>query len=354
MPTQGRRQGGFDAGEYQLGDGMAYGGEPPRGRAGWQVGAIAVLSVLAAVPPVALAVSVVAGSPPAESAQASGPDARSVAAAPGSAPPAGGPPARQAAQWLQEHLDPSAYVVTDEGLADELSAQGFPAQRLRRYTTGDTASHELVTSGDPGPARGVVVATPALLSAVSTDPGAGRALQALPLLARFGAEGQAVQVFQVAQRDTDQGDPAGDAATRADQTQRRQAGRQLAGNPRLRLTGTAAQALAQGDVDARLLALLAQLTAGHILDVDALPVPPGEEGLGGPRRIAILRAVDGVPVTGDDGPAARVAAQARAQSAPYTPSVQLRQRPVGGPVLEIAYDLPSPVGLLQSRSFTTS
>lgn len=136
----------------------------------------------------------------------------------------------------------------------------------------------------------------------------------------------------------DRARPAG--ALRADAADRARFGAALADNSALRMSPDAAEVLKAGGVDARLMTVLAALTAAHRITVRefvAVDVEPAQA----PRRTALITAFDGAPTT-DPATARIVEAWLARQLRPYTPA--LTHRP--GDPLRVSYPAPSPLGLL--------
>lgn len=277
---------------------------------------VAVLAVLAALPPAALLVASLTGrdegqattspaattppaaglaspspvgSTPARSAPARSTPARSPAAAGTSAPspPAAGEAATAAAvgTWLREAVDPSVRLVAPASLVDALARAGHPAENLQAYDPAALPPEPVRWGAD------LVVVTSDLRAALPGE-GTGRALRNLPVIARFGAGDESVQVRQVIARE----DPAVREAVERDRSQRLRESAALLADPALLLREEARSQLVTGAVDARLLALLARLTPQFRLTIADFPARP-EEVSTRPRRSVEIVAVDGIPVS---------------------------------------------------------
>ncbi len=232
------------------------------------------------------------------------------------------------AAWVARQISRTAIDACDPDMCSALLAQGIaPGNLLElRAATPDPLGSD------------VVVAT----AAVRSQFGARLAgVYAPGILASFGSGGLRIDVRAIAP----DGAAAYQAALASDVVARRDAGRQLLGNPHLRVSTTAAQAeLRAGQVDPRLLTTLAVLAATGSVQVTAF----GDSGPG---------AGDGVPlrsaeITGPPraGPARLrdMIAFVRAQRPPYLPSRSLiTPGAAGSPVLTIQFAAPSPAGLLQ-------
>jgi hypothetical protein len=140
--------------------------------------------------------------------------------------------------------------------------------------------------------------------------------------------------------------PDGAAAYRgalaADLRARRAAGAQLLANPRIITPQSARMELAAGEVDARLLIILAAMAVNGPVHIQAFGDQGPGASMGTPLRSAQILA------TRASGPA--MLAFVRAQRAPYLPAQSgLSPAPGDGTELTIAFTAPGPLGLLQPR-----
>jgi len=158
-------------------------------------------------------------------------------------------------------------VSCDPGMCRLLERDGFPEDRVKAL---------------PGKARGplrsgVVVATPAIRSQL----GPRLAAYAPQAIASFGSGAARVTVRTVV--------PGGAAAFRAQLSAQRTAlasvGRQLLGNKNMRASPSAQAALRAGQVDARLLAILALVSAQLPVRLVSFTGAPGADP-GTPLRAA--------------------------------------------------------------------
>jgi len=227
----------------------------------------------------------------------------------------------QAASWVSGQVSRADIVACDPAMCAVLLSHGIPAGNLLVLRPG---------SSDPL-GSDVVVAT----AAVRAQFGARLASVYAPqVLASFGAGPQLIEVRAVAP----DGAAAFNRAVAADLTARRAAGRQLARNPRLTLGGQARRQLQAGQVDARLLAVLAALAASHRLTVTSFGSGGPGAGAATPLRSVQLAA----------GPASLTTmfAFVQAQRVPYRPVHAILSR--AG--LSIAFTAPSPAGLLGNQN----
>lgn len=110
--------------------------------------------------------------------------------------------------------------------------------------------------------------------------------------------------------------------TYLDPTERAAAGRQLAMNSRLTASEPVRAALRAGQVDLRVMAVLAALCAEHEITLAATGNPPAERGTALPDRTVVVAAVDGRPVT--DNRSARVLLDwLQTQRPPFAPASTL-------------------------------
>jgi len=272
-----------------------------------------------------VAVVFVAGAATVELSRAGGRSAGQQSGAPSLAAAAGA--RQQAAAWVAGQAGAGAIVACDPAMCAALQAQGVPAGRL------------LVLS----PARAdplgsdLVVGTPAVRSQFGTRlPG----VYAPVTLATFGAGAARIDVRASA--------PYGAAAYRrqliTDVQARKAAGALLLRNHRIHVAPAARPALADGEVDSRLLVTLAALAAIHPVDIAGFGSVGRGASAGVPRRSADITG-------GSPGPVSLRALMTilRAQRSPYLPSsLDIVRIPAVGPVLRVAYPAPSPLGLLGS------
>ena len=189
-------------------------------------------------------------------------------------------------EWAGSHLPAGATVEADPVLATELQQAGAPAGMFG--TSGGPAA------GPDGPAL-----------QVTRDDGSSTGL----VVARFtDAAGRMLAVV----------DPAAVPPDAAALDRRRTLGAALLDNPATMAPEPAAQLLRDGDVDPRLLSLLAGLTARFGVQLADLPVVPGEEDLV-PVRSAVLAAAGGRPLTEGTEQLDDVLAWLSAQRGPFAP-----------------------------------
>ena len=313
-------------------------------------------AVAAAAVLVAAATGVVAASRPGPSAARAGTGAldHPAPAHPAPAHPARARPARaraaamladaaavrtQAAAWVARQVSPDAIVACDPGMCSALLAQGIPSGNLL----------ELGASAPDPLGSDVVVATAAVRSQFG---GRLASVYAPGILASFGSGSLRIDVRAIAP----DGAAAYQTALASDLAARRAAGRQLLGNPHLRVSAAARAALRAGQVDSRLLTTLATLAATTVATTTLATTGPvqvsafGDSGPGASQAMPLRSAQITVPSRADLGRLRGMIAFVRAQRPPYLPAQALITTGAGGsPVLSIGFSAPSPAGLLQPQ-----
>jgi hypothetical protein len=227
----------------------------------------------------------------------------------------------EAAAWVAQQVSSSAIVSCDPAMCSVLQAHGVPSSRLLVL---------LLADADPL-GSDVVVAT----AAVRNQFGASLiSVYAPEVLASFGSGTTRIEIRAIAS----DGAQAFEAALTPDHAARTGAGRQLLRNSRISVSPAARAQLAAGDVDPRLLAMLAALGAQQHVSVVAFGDPsPGAPGV--PLRSAELGAAT-------PGRLRSMQSFLRAQQTPFLPA-QLNIFTIAGGqhVLNIQYDTPGPLGL---------
>jgi hypothetical protein len=289
-------------------------------RARWLVvivaGVVAAAAVLAALATMVL---------PGRGGQGAGP--------PGAAAKAVAPAAarQRAAAWVAGQASPDAIVACDPAMCAALQAHGVPAGRLLVLTLAraDPLGSDLVVA--TAAVRGRFAARLAGVYAPVT-------------LASFGSGAARVQVRAVAP----DGATAYWAALAADARARAAAGVQLLRDRRVHVSAAARAVLAAGEVDPRLLVVLAALAGLHPLDITGFGRPSPGASAGVPLRSADIAGA-APPGRGTPVSLQSLMTILRAQRPPYRPSSLgvVRVRPAGR-VLRIGYPVPSPLGLLAS------
>jgi hypothetical protein len=230
----------------------------------------------------------------------------------------------EAATWIAGQVAASAIVACDPAMCAALQTDGLPATRL--LVLGTAAADPLGSD--------VVVATPAVRNQFGTRL---QSVYAPVVIASFGTGAGRIDVRAIAP----DGAAAYQAALAADRRSRISAGSQLLRNPRIIVAAGVRKALIAGDVDPRVLMMLAALAVGQPVRVSAV----GDPSPGASPDVP-LRSVQLAPV----GFGAMAEASLRsmlsfieAQQPPFWP---LRAGFAGSSALTVEYAAPSPLGLL--------
>jgi hypothetical protein len=227
----------------------------------------------------------------------------------------------QAADWAAQQVSQSAVVSCDPAMCSVLQTHGVPTSRLLVL---------LLASADPL-GSDVVVATPAVRSQFGERL---ISVYAPEVIASFGTGAARIDVRAIAP----DGAKAFQAAEAADRAARIGAGRQLLRNHRIGASVAARTALIAGNVDPRLLVMLATLAAQQDVTIAVFSDPsPGAPDV--PLRGAEIGAATPAKLRS-------MLSFLRAQRSPYLPARILTIRAAGNPhVLRIEYGAPGPLGL---------
>ena len=243
----------------------------------------------------------------------------------------------QAAGWIAGQVSSDEIIACDPAMCAALQARGVAAGRLR--PVGPTTNGSADLAGLSG--AGVIVASASIRSRF----GSQLSDQYAPvLLASFGSGASLIEVRAAFPG----GVAAYSSAVRADAAARKSAGAQLLRSQRIMASPQGAAQLRAGEVDSRLLVMLAALASLQRLRVlafgDASPgvqVPPADLPL---REVTITSAGG----RGGTAGLAPVLAMVRAQRATYQPAfASIVGSAAGQPELVIEFGAPSPLGLLE-------
>ena len=165
----------------------------------------------------------------------------------------------QAAAWIADQVGSDVTIACDPFMCTALGAHGVASSRL--------LSLQPSASGAPG--ADVIVASPSAHAWLSED--------APTLLASFGSGASLIEVRAI----SSDGTAAYQATLRSDLADRRSAGAQLMHSRRIEVSAQGAGQLKAGEVDSRLLVMLAVLASQHPWRVitfgDASPGVPSTE-----------------------------------------------------------------------------
>jgi hypothetical protein len=274
-----------------------------------------------------------AGNGPAGRAQSTGPGLTGPVSGgppPGEAAIAGAAAARTAAAaWITRQVDPAAIIACDPQMCAVLQSRGIPAGRLL-----------LLGAGNAAPLGSDVIVSTAV---VREEFGSRLTSVYAPVaLATFGSGSAQVTVRVVAA----DGSAAYQRSLQADASARRSAGAQLLRNPDVRVSPVGRRELVAGQVDARLLSVIAALAAPYHLDITGFGAPTA-----GANPAVPLRSADISVVPAGSGRAAAMLNAAKrfllAQQSPFRPAdVTTVQLAGGQAALQIEFTAPSPLGLL--------
>ncbi|TVZ00439.1 hypothetical protein EAS64_38100 [Trebonia kvetii] len=236
-----------------------------------------------------------------------------------------------AAAWIARQVDPAAIIACDPQMCAVLQGDGIPAARLLLLGTGNAAP----LGSD------VIVST----AAVREEFGSRLTSVYAPVaLATFGSGSARVTVLVVAA----DGSAAYQRSLQTDASARRSVGAQLLRNPDVRVSPVGRRELAAGQVDARLLSVIAALATPYHLDITGFGAPTAGADPAVPLRSADIS----VAPAGSGGAAATLNAAKRfllAQQSPYRPAeVTTVQLADGRAALHVEFSAPSPLGLLGS------
>ena len=305
----------------------------PRGRRGWWgaalrwrlLGLIASVLVLVSAAGVIAVISRHPAGTGARAAQRSGPASRGQDAIGAAAVTR-----NLAASWIAHEVSRDAIVSCDPLMCQALGAHGIPAADLLVLRPG---------MSDPLGSELVVVT-----AAVRSQFGSRLASVYAPtVLASFGSGNGAIAVRVIAP----DGVRAYDAALSADVQARKVSGSKLLHNRRIVVAAPAASQLAAGDVDSRLLDVLATMATLNPVHIAAFGDSGPGVGAGVPVRSVDLAEVRGAPWTGQSAYVRSVLALLRAQVSPYL-AASVAPVPTGGghTVLRVTFSAPNILGLL--------
>lgn len=236
--------------------------------------------------------------------------------------------------WVLTNLPSRPKLVLDDVLWASLVDAGYPADQL-------------AAAGGLGPDRpawpqgwadaGYAVGRDAVLVDAADLVGAARH-NSTPVAA-FGTGTDQVTIRRVV------ADPDATATTKREAAGRIGAGEGLAVNPNLDLAAGPALLLRRGQVDARVLSVLAAITGEHTLRIVDFPVVPGEDEAA-PRRLIAVSAIDNRNAAAGSTGVTLLDQWLRAQQPPFRPAGTQVTRIGTADVLLVRYDALGGTGLL--------
>jgi hypothetical protein len=221
-----------------------------------------------------------------------------------------------AAAWIASQVSSDAIIACDPAMCTALMGQGVGAGRLLPLRSG---------SASPAGAN-IVVTSPTDVQLASQ--------YAPAMIASFGAAATEIDV-----RAAEPGGAATyESALKTDLAARQSAGTQLLRNKRIQFTAQEAAELRAGEVDSRVLATLATLSAQYSFRVASF-------GDASPGVQLLFRQVTVTSKAGGNGSAelASILALVNAQRPPYLPA---QAAITGHDAVQIEFAAPSPLGLL--------
>jgi hypothetical protein len=229
----------------------------------------------------------------------------------------------QAAAWMAGQVGSDETIACDPFMCTALGAHGVASSRLL----------SLPSSASSASGADVIVASPSADARLSED--------APRLLASFGSGASLTEVRAISPG----GAAAYQAALRSDLADRGSVGAQLMRSRRIEVSVLGAGQLEAGEVDSRLLVMLAVLASQHSWRVITFgDASPGVSSTEAPYRQVIIADAGG---RGEAAGLAAALAVVRAQHAPYQPAQVTTVRLADGQTgLRIDFAAPSPLGLL--------
>ena len=226
-------------------------------------------------------------------------------------------PLVSAESWIETNVDRRYRVVVDDSMWVDLVRAGFPRDNVVWYYKVDTDPAVQAQTPNGWQDYDYIVSTNSMRTFPDGSPTVTQALANATEVASFGSGDKAVQVYRVNRAGAQ---ATADQAAR-DQSDRVDAGTELALNPRLDLASRATRDLVTGGrVDARLLITLPQAADLGRLSVADAPAVAGEESLADlPRRQVLLTAVDGRPLSTSTDDVARLESFWASQPYPFRP-----------------------------------
>ncbi|RLV49096.1 phospholipid carrier-dependent glycosyltransferase [Nocardioides mangrovicus] len=196
-------------------------------------------------------------------------------------------PLAQAEHYIDTQVPHDQRLLVDDAAWTDLVRDGFARTNVVWYYKADTDPAVERRSPNGWKDYDYILVTQALRRSAGTMPVVDTALRNATRVAQYGSGEQQVAVYQV---HAEGASVASQIADR-DAAARPSAGRALAANPRLELSGAARKALASGAVDSRLITLLATLSADHRLRITSFPTVDGEYGPARSVRLTADRSV---------------------------------------------------------------
>ena len=239
-------------------------------------------------------------------------------------------PMGQAESWLAANLRDDQRVVVDAAAGQELVGQGLDDRQVVEIPT----SGSLVNEPNRWAGSAYLVSSPDLRSRIQGLPDLQSAIDGWTAVAAFGGDADRVEIRRI------ESGSAGELHERAVSAQalRLRAGGDLADNPNVTASPVAMSALRSGQVDERVLSVLATFSATHQLHVTDFPTVEGEDVVGMPRRIVEIDRIDDRAVAVDGSGLSPFETYLDAQRRSYRPaSLTTDPDPSGDAVIRVTY-----------------
>ena len=243
----------------------------------------------------------------------------------------------RAAAWLAAQVGRGTRMTCDAVMCAALRARGIPAADLDELRPGGRPALPAAAAGASPVA--VLVATPAVRGQLGSPLSS---VYAPAVIASFGSGPARIEVRAMA-------GPGAAAMARSDLVQRRESGAELLHTDRIVVSAPAARnELARGQVDARLLVMIADLASRQPLEVMAFgDRAPGARLADSPLRSVELAPAPAGPRSSGSAFASSALAFLHTQAWPFaTASAGPARLPGGQLGVRFAFAAPSPLGLL--------
>jgi hypothetical protein len=243
----------------------------------------------------------------------------------------------RAQAWVMSSLPTRPRLAVDDALWAKLIDAGYPAEQL--VAAGGLGLPLGATRPGWSECVFVIGRDSGLLSLDPGDP-ARQARENSAIVAGWGVGADRVNARRVLlDRAT--------ALTQAvrDSRSRIETGTALSQNPRLGLAPDAVTLLRRGDVDSRIIAVLATISGQHALEISTFPAVDGEDDRL-PRRQIAVTAIDGQQVSPGAAIADLLGRWLMAQQSPYRPASTTVSPVLARSALLVSYDAVSQPGLL--------
>lgn len=244
-------------------------------------------------------------------------------------------PVRQAEEWVAANIGFDDHVVVDAAIGDDLLGRGISSERMVPIEATESSPDSLTSWRQ----YDYLVSSPALRARLGELPSVQDAIDSSRPVAAFGEGDERVEIRRIL--------PGGMASVdqRESEAQdlRLRAGASLALNPNLTASTDAVDELKAGQVDERLLNVIATLVVQHHLEIGAFPVVEGEDGIGAPRRIVEIDGIDFQTIAPGTPAVASLEAFLDSQLSSYRPvDVAVETHPSGSTSLRITYSVADP------------